>query len=88
MPTWRIEDGECRDSLAMQVAAQCKLPAEVVARASQLYQACPLSILRIYLEHVIYVHHKLIPYLKMYRNRAPKSLLLCLMRSPVMCSAF
>ncbi|CAL8466240.1 g5776 [Coccomyxa elongata] len=38
VPTWRIEEGECRDSLALEVAAQCKLPAEIVARASQLYQ--------------------------------------------------
>ncbi|BDA51431.1 probable DNA mismatch repair protein MutS at C-terminar half [Coccomyxa sp. Obi] len=38
VPTWRIEDGECRDSLAIEVAAQCKLPPDVVARASQFYQ--------------------------------------------------
>lgn len=37
VPTWRMEEGECRDSLAMEVAAQCKLPPAVVARASHLY---------------------------------------------------
>jgi len=37
VPTWRMEEGECRDSLAMEVALQCKLPPAVVARASQLY---------------------------------------------------
>ena len=39
MPTWRMEDGECRDSLAIEVAAQCKLPAGIVSRASHFYQA-------------------------------------------------
>ncbi|EIE20036.1 hypothetical protein COCSUDRAFT_58259 [Coccomyxa subellipsoidea C-169] len=37
VPTWRMEEGECRDSLAMEVAAQCKLPPDIVARASHLY---------------------------------------------------
>lgn len=41
MPTWRMEEGECRDSLAMEVAAQCKLPPDIVARASHLYNVPP-----------------------------------------------
>lgn len=45
MPTWCMEEGECRDSLAMQVAAQCKLPPDVVARATHLYNVKLLEIL-------------------------------------------
>ncbi len=60
MPTWRIEDGECRDSLALEVAAQCKLPPEIVARASQFYQACTLSMF-LHLKHACLLYQQLVP---------------------------
>lgn len=36
-PTWRMVPGASTDSLALVVAADCKLPLSVVARAEQLY---------------------------------------------------
>ena len=38
VPTWRMVEGECRDSLALEVAARCRLPPELVARASAFVQ--------------------------------------------------
>ena len=35
-PTWRVVDGECTESLALQVAEDCGLPADVVRRAEEL----------------------------------------------------
>ena len=38
VPTWVMEEGECRDSLALEVAAQCKLPPDIISRAAALYK--------------------------------------------------
>ena len=41
MPTWRRVDGTCVESLALEVARQCELPAAILRRAGALYQARP-----------------------------------------------
>ena len=41
-PTWRMAPGECRDSLALEVAANCRLPKDILQRASEHYQVCAL----------------------------------------------
>ena len=42
VPTWRMLPGECRDSLALEVAARCGLPPELIARAAAISKAPPL----------------------------------------------
>ena len=37
-PTWHIAEGECRDSLALEVAASCRLPEQIIQRAADLYE--------------------------------------------------
>ena len=37
-PTWRMVEGESVESLALEVAANCRLPEEVVERAASLYE--------------------------------------------------
>ena len=37
--------GECRDSLALEVAASCRLPEAILQRASEHYQVRPMPIL-------------------------------------------
>lgn len=37
-PTWRVAPGECRDSLALEVAASCRLPQAILQRAAEHYQ--------------------------------------------------
>jgi len=37
-PTWKIEDGECRESLAIQTAADCGLEDDVLRRAQSFLQ--------------------------------------------------
>ena len=41
-PTWRLAPGECRDSLALEVAANCRLPKDILQRASEHYQVSAL----------------------------------------------
>jgi DNA mismatch repair ATPase MutS len=38
-PTWRILPGESKESLALDVARQCRLPEETLTRAAALYKA-------------------------------------------------
>jgi DNA mismatch repair ATPase MutS len=42
-PTWRVVEGECRKSLALQVAADMDMPSEVVARAEELLRGLTVS---------------------------------------------
>ena len=44
-PSWRVAPGECRDSLALEVAASCRLPEAILQRASQHYQVRALPVL-------------------------------------------
>jgi len=37
-PTWRILPGESKESLALDVARQCRLPEETLTRAAELYK--------------------------------------------------
>ncbi len=41
-PTWHLAPGECRDSLALEVAANCRLPEGIIQRASEHYQVSAL----------------------------------------------
>ena len=36
-PTWRLVQGPCRQSLALEVARSCQVPEQVLLRAAQLY---------------------------------------------------
>lgn len=43
VPTWRMVPGSSTESLALDVALQCQVPADIVQRAAHLFKVSPVK---------------------------------------------